>query len=439
MKILRQDKVLRVRSGVKKEYPLPSITVALILLYLSPFVSDALAILSFLIYLYRIVRYDARVFATDFCLLMPITSMMKIGGGVPLAIYLSLLAGIWYLIRGGIRGDASFVLLIALLNYLITRMQMNINDFVLCFGQMFVLCILLPKQNEASAARAIKAFCVNLVVSSLFVFLLRNTYQIRALTGPETPVIRGTSVRRFSCLFGDPNYYMTFLTVGIALLLKLKHSRMIHNLLFWCLAVGMAFFGVLTYSKTFFLMFVLLVGVFVMWQFWERKYIKGVVFTVVGVVALILIMTLEESPFAVVLNRFTSARNLNELTTSRAKVYLLYIMEIFSDVPTFLFGKGLAADGLYRAPHNLYLEITYHIGVVGLALIVGFYAAMVRIMVKRSAVGLKQNLIEKYMVLLVVVMLFLTLHGMFMQFLYAELFLAFLSFQLTSKPGKEAL
>ena len=201
----------------------------------------------------------------------------------------------------------------------------------------------------------------------------------------------------------------------------------------------MAFFGVLTYSKTFFLMFVLLVGVFVMWQFWERKYIKGVVFTVVGVVALILIMTLEESPFAVVLNRFTSARNLNELTTSRAKVYLLYIMEIFSDVPTFLFGKGLAADGLYRAPHNLYLEITYHIGVVGLALIVGFYAAMVRIMVKRSAVGLKQNLIEKYMVLLVVVMLFLTLHGMFMQFLYAELFLAFLSFQLTSKPGKEAL
>ena len=64
---------------------------------------------------------------------------------------------------------------------------------------------------------------------------------------------------------------------------------------------------------------------------------------------------------------------------------------------------------------------------------------MVRIMVKRSAVGLKQNLIEKYMVLLVVVMLFLTLHGMFMQFLYAELFLAFLSFQLTSKPGKEAL
>lgn len=421
----------------KKEYPLLGIMAAVILLYAAPFVSSWISVVSFVILLYRLVRYDARVFAVDYCMLMPISALAKAGGRIPLVIYLCLLAGIWHLIRGGIRRDASYVLLILLLNYLIARMQMNINDFVLCFGQMFVLCVLLPKQDERSAERAAKTFCVSLIVSSTYAFALRNTYQLRAVTGTAYGAMWGTNAVRFCGLFSDPNYYMIFLIVALALLIKLKNSDRIGNLAFWVQVGCLAVFGIQTYSKTFFLMFILLAGIFVIWQYWNKKVIRGVLFTMAGVIGLAAVLTMENSPFAVVLNRLTSSRNLSDLTTGRIDLYLMYLEEITSSVPIFLFGKGMAAEALYRDPHNLYLEVAYYTGVIGLILMAAFYAAMLRIMVRRVTGAPRQNLLAKYEVLGTVLVLYLSLHGMFSQLLYAALFLALLAILITEKPGED--
>lgn len=433
----KRSYVLTHAAPRKSEYPMGSILVAMLLIYLSPFTSYWLSAAAFLICLYRVIRYDARVFSVDYCFLAPIVSLTRFNGGVPLVIYLCLIAGIWYFIRGGMRADAGYAFLLLLLNHLFARMQLQINDFVLCFGQMFVMCVLLPKQDEDSAERGIKAFCVSLTVSSIYAWLLRDTYQIRILCGADTYAIWGSNILRFKGLLRDPNYYTTLLIVGLALLLKLRDCKRIGTVPFFAMGFCMAAFGILTYSKTFFLMFLLLGGIYVLWQFWNGKIARGVVMAIVAVVALVLIFTLEDTVFSVVLTRLRSSNDLSDLTTSRTDVYLLYLKEITEDLGSFLFGKGLAAQALYRDPHNLYLEIIFYTGVLGLVLLAGFYGAMVQMTLRRVSAGSRQNVISKYVVLAMVLILYFSLHGMFESIMYAEMYLGVLSILLTKKKPEK--
>ena len=424
---------IRINREETGPYPRRSILVALILLYLAPFLSTWLAAISFAICLYRVVKYDAKVFAVDYCLLAPISSLTHVAGSPSLLIYLSLLAGVWHIVRRGIRADAAFVLLIALLNYLLTRMQMDINSFVLCFGQMFVLYALLPNQDGESAARAIKAFCVSLTISSIYAWLLRNTPQIRALTGAESLAIWGSDILRFKGLFRDPNYYMTLLAVGLTALIKLKESNRIRWSAFLIMGGLLALFGILSYSKMFFLSLVLILALFLIWQFWNGKMIRGVALTLISLVLLMVVLSLEDSPLSVVLERFKSAKSISDLTTSRTDVFLVYIRAISGSVRTMLFGFGLAAEGLYRDPHNIYIEATYYTGFIGFSLIVAFYCALIYRLIRKTKSGLKQNIFSKYAVLVMTLVLYCALHGMFAVTFYCEMFVALLSI-LVTKP-----
>lgn len=415
------------------KYPMFTMALAVLLLFAAPFTTTWLAAVAFVICVYRVVRYEARVFAVDYCILMPIAALMKLDNGLPLAIYLSLIAGIWYLVRGGFRANAAYVLLLVFLNYLILRMQMNVNSLVLCFGHIFVLLVLIPQQDSESAERAIKAFCISLLVSSVYAYLLRNTSALSEITGAASTPMWGTNLKRFEGLIADPNYYMSMLVGGIALLLKLKDSGRIRNFAFWIQIVGMTFWGILTYSKTFFLMFILLIGVYVIWQYWNKKVLKGMLVTMLAVAALFLIFTMENSPFAVVLNRLTGAQSLSELTTSRTDLYLLYWQEISANWGNFLFGKGMAAEALYRDPHNIYLELGYYIGIVGALLFFALHISILRMTLRMVTDAPKQNFIAKYMVLGTVLIIYFSLQGIFMQIMHAEIFLAFLSILLTRK------
>ena len=422
----------------KSEYPLPSIVFAVVLLYLAPFISPLLAIPATMICAYRVLRYDARIYAADYCIVAPIIALSRVFVGVPLLLYLSLFAAVWYFFRRGFRAEQSYLILVVLMNYLMLRMQMDINAFVLYFGQLFTLCVLVPEQDSESAERAVKAFCLNLLISSIYAWVFRNHYSVRVISGEESLAIWGTNIKRFKGLFEDPNFYMTLLTVAVALLLKLKDSGRIEKGHYIVLMLSMTVFGILTYSKTFFLMFVLLIGIYLVWQFWNRKVLRGLFLTVLAIIMLTVVFTMDNSPFAVVLTRIRGAKNISDFTTNRSDIYLEYWRNITSDYYTFFFGRGLAADRLNRDPHNLYLEITYYTGMTGFLLFAGFHMAMFRTAYKRVRNAPKQNLIAKYEVPLIVIALYFTLHGMFQPVLYANLFLSYLSVLLIKK-GKQGL
>lgn len=428
---------MRLKVGIRltdgtTEYPVFSMLVVMALILLSPFVSTYLCYVAFLICIYRMVRYNAKVFATDYCVLLPATQFFRMTGGMTFLIWLCLIASVWYLLSGKIRANATLVLLFALLNYLLTRMQMVIGDFVLCFGQIFILYVLLPRQDAASAERATKAFCGSVILTSIYALVFRNTSQILSIRGEESIAIWGTSITRFSGLIKDPNYYMTMLIAGMAALCKLKETGKVRGFWFWGQILVMAVFGILTYSKTFFVMAFFVGGMYIVWQFWSKKYFKGMAFTIIGIAAGAFFLLSENSPFAVVLERLTSGSSLSAITTGRTDLYLRYWDVITENVGNFLFGLGLGAPVLGKGTHMLYLEMIYYVGVIGLVLMVSFFISMALELKNKNPQAKKQSLIAKYAVVTIVAIQYLTLQGMFQVLTYGVFFVAFLTIGITS-------
>ena len=426
---------LSLKVNTAMAYPVGSMVPVLLLIFLSPFVSSYLCYGALLICIYRVIRYDSGIFTADYCVLLPLFHLFRGPGGMSLQVYLCLFAALWYLIRGSIRANSAVVWFLLLLNYFLARMQLNVSGFLLCFGQLFLFFVILPRQDDASALRACKLFCISVVISSVYALALRYSYQLQAIIGSEAVAIWGTDITRFRGLFEDPNYYMAMLVVTLGLLLKLRDNRRISLLLFWLLAAPTAVFGVLTYSKTFLLMVVLMAGLYILWQFGSRKLVWGCVLTVLAVVALGFLLLWEGSPLAVVLTRLNSANSLDELTTGRTAVYADYLEIIFRDAPGFLFGQGLAAEGLVKDPHNLYIEILYYSGAVGLTLYVGFFVAMVRCMNCRVTGG---SFFGRNYVLLSVLVLFFSLHGMFQLITMGCFLMALLSMLITKSSEPDA-
>ena len=421
----------------RDQYPVWSIVLAMAFILLSPFVSPMTSYAALIVCLYRVFRYDSRVFATDYVLLAPIANVFRTSAGLTLLIVLCLAAAVVYLVRESFRADRSLVLILILLNYLLLRMQVGITDFMLCFGQIFLLWVLLPKQNTQSAVRTAKAFCVGLLITSLYALVFQETWQLRAVIGADAEAIWGTGIMRFHGLYNDPNYYMTMLIVGMALIIKLREYGRLKTLPFVLMFAGMTALGVLTYSKTFFLTFILLGVVYIIWQFRNKKVFWGTALIVAVAIGAEYFLFSENSPFAVVISRFLGSEDLSDLTTGRSDVYLQYLEAITKDPLTFLFGYGFTAPGLRNDPHNIYLEIIYRCGAVGIVLIMVFFMSLAGIVKWQEPLAAQQSMAERYFIIAMVMILYFTLNGMFMVEVYPNVFLAFLAILITPKPVEE--
>lgn len=430
MNILKGKLGLRKLNILDATYPKWEIALVAVLLYLAPFTSSLLTYAAFALCAYRIVAYDARVFVTDYALLLPMSQLFR-ANGMSLLIYVCLIASVWYFVSGKLEKQYSYAILLILLNYLVLRMQWNISGLVLCFGQLFMLCVMLPKQDEASAERAIKMFCLSLLVSSMYAFVLRNTWQIAAVRGDEVAAFWGSSLRRFQGLFEDPNYYMTLLVTAMALLLRLFDCKKIEIIPFVLLEIIFTVFGALTYGKTFFILLLLLAFFGIVCLFMNKKYLLGSIFILISLVAAWVLLS-GNTIFSVVLQRFSTADSLDALTTGRSEVYAKYIDAITKNFSSLVFGAGFAAKNLGKDPHNLYLEIVYYLGITGLLLMIALCVAFVLAMRKRTGAS-KQNWLAKNLTIIMAVIMHFTLHGIFSMISYAVFFFAFLSILLVKR------
>lgn len=423
---------LRKLNILQASYPKWEIAIAVLLLFAAPFTTALLTYAALFICVCRVIVYDARVFATDYAILLPISQLFR-ANGMSLLIYLCLFAVLWYLFKGKIEKQLSYAVLLLLLNYLLLRMQWNISGIVICFGQLCLLCVLIPKQDEASAEQASKMFCLSMIVSSIFAYVLRDSSQLYQVRGSETAAFWGSSFNRFQGLFADPNYYTALLITAMALLVRLLDCRKIGLIEFVLQELVLLFFGLMTYSKTFFLLMLLLVLIGIICLFLNKKYLLCA-----GFVALIALIVLYVSLsgvtiFSVILYRFRSATSLDELTTGRSIVFAEYFEAITKDIPSLLFGSGMAARGLGKDPHNLYLEILYYLGIVGLllkGLLIGTLAYESK---KRQKEMPKQVWLSKYVVLIMVLALHFTLHGVFSIISYGAFFFALLPLLLVKR------
>ena len=90
-----------------------------------------------------------------------------------------------------------------------------------------------------------------------------------------------------------------------------------------------------------------------------------------------------------------------------------------------------------RGAHNLYLEIVYYVGIVGLILILCLYGGVVAELIKRNESARKQSLVAKYFVLVIMAVQYFALQGMFLVITYAGWFMALMSVNLTQKETEK--
>lgn len=409
----------------KMEYPVSSLILILALIYASPFLSPYLNYLAFLLCMYRIIRYEVSVFAVDYCVLASVSYIFVSTGIVSLFSWLSIAAALWWILKLGVSANPSFALLVILLNYMLFRMQGEVNTFVLCVSQLILLFVLLSNQKKEGMIYCVKGFCFSVIASSFYALLFRNTPQLNGLLGNEVEAYWKSSFTRFRGLFKDPNYYMTMVAVAIALLAVLYVNRYLSQKLFFIGAGILLFFGALTYSKTFLIVLVIFSLLFVAMLFSRKRYLPGILFACVILLGGLL---LSRTIFAVTIYRIASTDNLYELTTGRSELIVEYLQEITKTAGRLFFGAGLSADILGRGTHNLFLEIVYYYGLAGLGVMAAYVISLIRLAGQRLDSGAEQKAgMLQYMVLLVFILLFSTLQGMIFSITYVLLYLSILA------------
>ena len=419
----------------KMEYPVGSMIIVLALIYVSPFLSLYLNYLAFLLCIYRIIRYEESVFAVDYCVLASVSYIFVSTGIVSLLSWLSIVAALWWIIKTGVRAIPSFALLVILLNYMLFRMQGEVNTFVLCVSQLILMFVLLTNQRKEGIVCCVKGFCLSVIVSSMYAMVFRNASQINYLLGNEIEAYWKSSFTRFRGLFRDPNYYMTMAAAAIALLAVLYLNRYLSQKAFAAGAGVLMIFGALTYSKTFLVVLIVFCILFVAMLFSRKRYILGIMCVFIFLMAGII---LSRTVLAVTIYRFTSTDNLYELTTGRSELIAEYLQEITKSAGSLFFGAGLSAEILGRGTHNLFLEIVYYYGLTGLGIMTAYIVSLIRLAGQRfeDSMG-KRTGILKYMVLLIFLLLFSTLQGLRFSITYVILYLSILATIIMPKKGDD--
>lgn len=417
--------MIRLQSVQNKlHYPIPGICAILALIYLSPFVSSWLNYVAFMICIYRLVKYDERIFSVDYCCLISVATVFALPGGLSFVVVLSLIAEVWFIIRDGLVVENSLVSLLLLVCYLMLRMQYSISDFLLCVSQLLIIYLMISFLDIQTIVLDIELFALNVGISSIYALLFRNSPAIINIIGAEVPAYFGSSLTRFQGLFRDPNYYMSLVIMSIVLLTLLYIKKYISKYLF-LLGIGCMFlFGALTYSKTFIFLLCLYWLLCLFYLIRQKRYIFAVAFAAGTVCPAIL---LSNTLFATTLYRITSASSVSELTTGRTALFEIYWREVLSSPGIMLLGKGMSAQLLEKGTHNLFLEIQYYIGLIGLILFFFYFGTLIILVKKKRTTVCAASRMFNYSSLIVFIALFCSLQGMFSISVYTLLYLAVIS------------
>ena len=206
---------------------------------------------AFLICIYRLIRYDERIFSVDYCCLVSVAAIFALPSGRSLVVILSLIAIVWFVIRNELVLDNSSIFLLLLVCYLLLRMQFSFSNFVLCVSQLLIIYLMISFLDEQTIVLNLELFVLSVSVSSVYALIFRSSPAIVKIIGKEVPAYFGSDLTRFHGLFRDPNYYMSLVIMSIVLLTLLNLKKYISKRLFVLGITFMLLFGALTYSKTF--------------------------------------------------------------------------------------------------------------------------------------------------------------------------------------------
>lgn len=188
----------------------------------------------------------------------------------------------------------------------------------------------------------------------------RNVFAVATVDG-YVPTMR------FSGLWPDPNYYSIHLLLGICICVLLYARKEINGVVFVAVVAVLTYFGAKTLSKSFILMFGIIMAYAYVAFLLNKQYGSVFLISIAFLVMILLIAAGAIDAFSLIIERLTEGIGSGgDFTTGRTDIWKNYLSYFYNNPPRLLFGIGLGGTLPFKqAPHNTYLEMLCYIGLIG--------------------------------------------------------------------------
>lgn len=269
---------------------------------------------------------------------------------------------------------AVFFTLVVVCLYFFLRMNTYYMALPKLFSAYLLLEVFIENHDKEDDTRYVNYFIAGLIASCILGMFKENIPQLLAYYDDiNYNYIGGVKTLRFSGLFNDPNYFAIALLSAMIMLVFLKRYRNYPAGQFYLYFVTLAATGLLTYSKSFILMFAAVLLLEILLNFSGSRKWLSVLEIIAVVLVLIYVFSGASELFNKILSRFDDQQG---FTTGRDVIWNNYWTVINSKGSYFWVGLGLDAPYVGKASHSLYIEMIYYSGVIGLVLFFVGWAAM---------------------------------------------------------------
>lgn len=256
------------------------------------------------------------------------------------------------------------------------------------------------------------SYIIGNFVSSFFGLLDSGFFKIQSYIGEKGfgDPTKENYVARFAGLYADPNYYAIGLIISLCLLVVLLHRKEINSFFAILITVPTIYFLIQTYSKSALLMLLFPVGLLLYSLFRKKKYFMMVMVFTLVLSVVILALSGQIPALEIVMERFgleetgSSEMDVNELTTGRFDLWVMYANYLIKNIKAGLFGVGISTGLLNGyAAHNTYFDVLYYLGISGGFLLVWILAV---ISAQSRRITIKRNFLNHSVMICIVIMYF---------------------------------
>ncbi len=214
--------------------------------------------------------------------------------------------------------------------------------------------------------KAIDCYTEGFIISIIIGFFVDKLPALSAVLRSVSLVIDGSvfSQGRFGGLFSDPNFFTAVNSIVVSIILFTNKKFTARNIIILAFLIIVGFFS---YSKSYLLTLALILCIYLVKN---GTHVVRNILLLSGLIITFLIVeyALKLNVLSLLLSRFETVEDVNDLTTGRWDLWQMYMESIFADAKILFFGDGYNTQTIYRAAHNTFIEFWYRFGIMGCAL-----------------------------------------------------------------------
>lgn len=308
-----------------------------------------------------------------FCLctfLVPFTPIFKITlGGFALFNIVIVIAIVRLLILNNGRINNGPILIILIFYVALISINNDLNE-VLSFFIYIVFSVIIFDPFELSFRKTIDCLAIGILITSGIALLKDYLPNVNTIISDATlRYSPGVYYYRFAGLEGNPNYFTMIVSVVISGLVVFiaKGESKVRDYIFLVLLIVL---GLMTASQSFVVGLIVTVVLLIFSPSDKTaKNSKIVAWIGLLICAVAIVVLLNSDATEALRFRFENlqaAENANDITNGRAKLWGKYFEYLFLTPLVLLFGSGIGKANLPGgASHNFFIDIIYHLGIIG--------------------------------------------------------------------------